>query len=41
MSYDQTKKLIIIKTFKEVFALGLKEVKDLLESSDKILKKDL
>lgn len=40
-SYDAAKKLSIIKTFKELFGLGLKDAKDLLEKGEKVLRKDV
>lgn len=40
-SYDQSKKLQIIKAFKDLFGLGLKDAKDLLEKGEKILRKDV
>ncbi len=41
VSFDAAKKLNIIKAFKELFALGLKDAKDLLEKGEKVLKKDV
>ena len=41
VSFDAAKKLNIIKALKDLFGLGLKDAKELLEKGEKVLKKDV
>lgn len=41
VSFDAAKKLSIIKEVRSIFAIGLKEAKDLVEKAPVVLKKDV